>query len=350
MVGFPGGPEMKGSKISRRSAFRLVALGGIGAGLAVYRKLTAPFPPVSYLRWKVRGLLAQTFAQPSVVAIEKCPTYQDLTPDTLLRLWENAEMPSPVGKRIFIKPNLVDEIDQAAPVTTAPEVVGALIDALRTSGAKTILVGDGPAFRRDAYAVASQIGLDQVLAQRDIPFIDLNYDDPQLIRAKDGWFRETSHIWLPKSILDADLIISLAKMKTHHWAQISLSMKNLLGVLPGARYGWPKNFIHFAGIAETILGLYQALPRVVGVIDGIVGMEGDGPLFGSPVQHGILLAGNDPVALDVVGKNVMGLEDWGVSYLDLAVWAGIGQAGRLEIRGTPVQEVRRVYQRPPEIK
>jgi uncharacterized protein (DUF362 family) len=337
-------------KISRRAFIRLAALTGIGAGIAIYRKLTAPVHPVSYLRWKLRGLFQQNFGEPAVVGVERCSSYSGDLSGVIGKLWLSADIPSVVGKNVFIKPNMVDTLDGVNNITTAPHIVAALIDILMERGAKDVKVGDGPAFRRDAFAIARNLGLDKVLAQRGVPFIDLNYDDPQPVHTRDGWFPGVDEIWLPRSIIEADIVFSLAKLKTHHWAQVSLTMKNLLGIFPGAKYGWPKNFIHFSGIPESIMGIYQVLPDVVGFIDGVVGMQGDGPLFGSPTNHGVLIAGADPVAVDMVGKNVMGFDDWEVGYLNLAAWAGIGQATKIVTRGVPLDEVRMTYQRPPKIQ
>lgn len=341
---------MKGVRVSRRAFFRLAALMGIGAGLAAYRELTKPIHPVWYLRWKLRGLYQQRFGAPAIVAIEPCNDYHPQTVYAALkRAWELAEMPSLADKRVFIKPNLVDALDQAPHITSAPQGIAALIDLLRELGVASLAVGDGPAFRREVSTIARQVGLDVLLSQRGVPLIDLNYDDPQPVPARDGWFPGVSQLWLPRSILEADVIISLARLKTHHWAQISLCLKNLLGIFPGVRYGWPKNFIHFSGISESILGLYQVLPKVVGVIDGVVGMEGDGPLFGSPVPHGVLVVGQDAAAVDTVGKVLMGFSQWEVGYLNLAAWAGVGQTVRIETRGLTVETASRIYQRPPAI-
>jgi hypothetical protein len=79
-----------------------------------------------------------------------------------------------------------------------------------------------------------------------------------------------------------DWIVSMAKMKTHHWAGVTLSMKNLFGVMPGSYYGWPKNVLHWAGINETILDIYATLRPHLTIVDGIIGMEGDGAHHGYP--------------------------------------------------------------------
>ena len=83
----------------------------------------------------------------------------------------------------------------------------------------------------------------------------------------------------------------MPKMKTHHWVGATLSMKNLFGVVPGGIYGWPKNVLHWAGIDECIADLHAAFPRQFAIVDGIVGMEGNGPIQGTPKHAGVLVAG-----------------------------------------------------------
>ena len=92
--------------------------------------------------------------------------------------------------------------------------------------------------------------------------------------------------------------VSVAKLKTHHWSGVTLSLKNLFGVIPGCRYGWPKNILHWNSIDRSILEIFGTVRPGFAVIDGITGMEGDGPLNGTAREVGLIAAGNDMVALD----------------------------------------------------
>lgn len=339
---------MKKYSLSRRAFLRLALLTGIGAGVVALNELTQPVGPVTYFRWMGSGKYQQFFGKPAVVALMECANYQADVTAAVRDVWQLAEMPDVLGKKVLIKPNLIDVI-QGQNTTTAPQVVGAVIDVLRESGAAEIVVGDGPGFHQDARSVARNSGILETVEQRGVKFIDLNYDDPQPIPVNDGWLRREEVLWLPRHVVEADLIVSVPKLKCHHWAGVTLSLKNLFGVVPGSRYGWPKNMLHFNSISASILGIYRMLPQMVSVVDGIVGMEGDGPLFGSPVAHGMLAAGNDPLAVDVTCAGLMGFALEEIEHLALGAWAGVGQAAQIELRGVDRARFQRAYQRPPKL-
>jgi uncharacterized protein (DUF362 family) len=149
--------------------------------------------------------------------------------------------------------------------------------------------------------------------------------------------------------LAADYIVSVPKLKTHHWAGVTLSLKNLYGVIPGSRYGWPKNMLHINSIQASILGIYTVMPPVLAVVDGIVGMEGDGPLFGTPVEHGVLAVSSDPVAVDIVCTGLMGFDYEDIPHLSIAAWAGLWKSAHIETVGADPASLTRKYQPPPTL-
>ena len=335
------------TRLSRRAFIRLATLGGIGVALAALEQRTQPIGAVRTLRWSARGEAQRLAGRPATVALGNCLTYDAVAVlDCLREVWRQAEMPDVSGKRVLVKPNLIDVIE-GHPVTSGPSVVGAVISLLRELGAAEVAVGDGPGFRREAWPVVRASGLAAVLAPLKLPFVDLNYDAPAPMPARDGWFLQARELWLPRHVREADLIVSVPKLKTHHWAGVSLSMKNLFGIVPGCRYGWPKNILHTNGLALSVLGVYQAARPVVAVVDGIVGMEGDGPLFGDPVPHGLLAVGADPVAVDATCCRLMGIPPLQVDHLLLAGWAGVGQLSKIELRGADPESLQRHYERAP---
>ena len=128
-------------------------------------------------------------------------------------------------------------------------------------------------------------------------------------------------------------------MKTHHWVGATLSMKNLFGLVPGAVYGWPKNVLHWAGIPQCIADLHAAFPNHFAIVDGVVGMEGNGPIQGKPKAVGAIVAGADMVAVDATCCRVMGIDPAQVEYLRLADTRGQTVEANVEQIGESVRAV-----------
>jgi uncharacterized protein (DUF362 family) len=131
-------------------------------------------------------------------------------------------------------------------------------------------------------------------------------------------------------------------MKTHHWAGATLSMKNFFGLVPGSIYGWPKNELHNVegGISQSIVELNRIFRRSFAIVDGIVGMEGNGPIQGTPKQAGVLVMGSDLVAVDSTCCRVMGIDPEKVSYLRMAADLGHVRPERIQQRGETIASVR----------
>jgi uncharacterized protein (DUF362 family) len=132
-------------------------------------------------------------------------------------------------------------------------------------------------------------------------------------------------------------------MKTHHWAGATLSMKNFFGLVPGSVYGWPKNQLHQIGIDRSIAELHRVFPRSFAIVDGIVGMEGNGPIQGSPKPTGVLVMGSDLVAVDSTCCRIMGIDPESLQYLRLAAERGHLSADRIEQRAESIASVRTNY-------
>ena len=122
----------------------------------------------------------------------------------------------------------------------------------------------------------------------------------------------------------------MPKVKTHHWAGVTLSMKNLFGVVPGIAYGWPKNVLHWKGIDRSILDINAAVPTHFVIADGIVGMEGNGPLNGTARNLGRIVLADDPVAADFTCARLMGFNPLRVPHLaQAAEFLGNGAPERI---------------------
>jgi uncharacterized protein (DUF362 family) len=222
-----------------------------------------------------------------------------------------------VGKRVVLKPNLV-EFDPSNVINTHPALVGAAVDAFRRLGAREVVVAEGPGHRRDNEYLLTASGLWDILRERHVEYLDLNFDDTKSIRTGSR-FAQLGQLALPQTVLGTDLLVSMPKLKTHHWAGVTLSLKNLFGVIPGAVYGWPKNVLHWAGLNESIVDIQSTIPvPQFAIVDGIMGMEGNGPIQGQAKHAGVLLFGDDLVATDATAARLMNIEPSRVRYLAMA--------------------------------
>lgn len=337
--------------ISRRGFLRLGLLGSISAGAAVINHLTEQVGFTNWFRWTLRGQMNR-WAAPAPVALMRAGTYEE---DLLPRVregWRLAQMPDMRGARLVVKPNLVDSLP-GHPLFTDPRVTEAVILLAKEQGAANIVVAEGPTFRRDSRAVLVETGYEELLSRLGVEFVDLNYDDLVRIPLKGGFSRMES-LLLARTIHDADLLISVPKLKTHHWTQVSLSIKNLFGIVPGVKYGWPKNTLHIHGIPAFLLELMDSLPvpRRAAVVDGVIAMQGDGPLFGTAISAGVLALGSDFVAVDATCTRLMGFDPTEIDYLRLAAWAGLGQldSDRVQVVGASLAELQRRFDPPPVIQ
>lgn len=244
------------------------------------------------------------------------------------------------GRRVVLKPNLV-EFDPAGVINTHPALIAATVEAFRLAGAGEVVVAEGPGHRRDNEYLLTASGLADQLRDTGARYVDLNHDAVRRVELATR-FSELGELYLPETVLGADLLVSMPKLKTHHWAGVTLSMKNLFGIVPGAVYGWPKNVLHWAGLAGSIVDINAVLgvPRF-NIIDGVVGMEGNGPIQGDARRVGALVMGVDPVAVDATGARLMSIDPWRVEYL-AAVDPFLGNVAddRIEQRGEPLSRFR----------
>jgi len=283
-----------------RRDFLITGLGGAAlAGLGLYL-----WPKIFRPRWH-----EQTF-------IAKVPDYRaDIAAVILAGFRELGVSPAEIrGNRILLKPNLVETNPGAIHINTHPAVVYGAAQAFLKLGAAQVIVAEGPGHCRDTLLLLEESGLAGLLGEDRIPFIDLNYDDVYSVKNL-GRYSTLPRLTFPATLKQVDWVVSLAKLKTHHWAGVTLSMKNLFGVMPGTYYGWPKNVLHYAGIDGSILDIVWALRPQFAIVDGIVGMEGDGPIMGAPKPAGVLVMGRNFPAVDATCARLMGIEPRRVRYL-----------------------------------
>ncbi|HZZ81994.1 MAG TPA: DUF362 domain-containing protein, partial [Gemmataceae bacterium] len=272
----------------------------------------------------------RAFPNNSSVHIAKADRYDGDLAGILHKQYEHFRATVPLqGKRVVLKPNLV-EWHRDKVINTNPAVVGAVIELCKREGASEIIVAEGPGHWRNVEYLVSESGLGDVLKQHGVSFIDLNHDEP--IKTPNlGQLTKLEYLYLSRTIESADVVISLPKLKTHHWAGATLSLKNLFGTLPGIYYGWPKNELHWRGIENSIVDIALTRTPDLAIVDGIIGMEGDGPLNGTAKPVGALIMGHDLVAVDATCCRLMMLEPERIGYLVLGQMKKLGRMRETEI-------------------
>ncbi len=233
------------------------------------------------------------------------------------------------GKRVVLKPNLVEWHPDKV-INTNPLVVGAVIELCKREGAAEIIVAEGPGHWRNVEYLVAESGLGDVLKQHGVPFVDINHDEP-IKTPNMGQLTGLEYLFLSRTIESAEVLISLPKLKTHHWAGATLALKNLFGTLPGIYYGWPKNELHWRGIHNSIVDIALTRTPELAIVDGIIGMEGDGPLNGVAKPFGALIMGHDQVAVDATCCRLMMLDPEKVGYLVLGAMKKLGRVKEAEI-------------------
>jgi uncharacterized protein (DUF362 family) len=208
------------------------------------------------------------------------------------------------GKSVLLKPNIVESLP-GKPVNTNTSLIGAAAEAFLRLDSGSVTVGEGPGHVRDTDLLLHETGLSDQLLQLNIAFVDLNRDDLVKTKLKAN-YSGLGHLWLPRAVLASDFVVSMPKVKTHHWTGVTLSMKNMFGIVPGSRYGWPKNVLHWAGIHESILDICATVRPDFVIADSIVAMDGDGPLNGTERRLNTLVLSDDPVAADSHCANLLG--------------------------------------------
>jgi uncharacterized protein (DUF362 family)/Pyruvate/2-oxoacid:ferredoxin oxidoreductase delta subunit len=263
------------------------------------------------------------------VSVQKVERYQrEMVLEGLVRLLEPlggmGHFVKP-GERVLIKPNLLSAKPPEAAVTTHPELLRAVIGLVQGAGG-IALVGDSPGIG-SARRVAERSGMLRVIEETGAEFVPFTEAVPV---AGAGTFR---HFELARPYLEADRLINLPKLKTHEMMTLTCCVKNLFGAVVGSqKAAWHlKAGADKELFAAMLLELYQLRQPDLNIVDAIVAMEGNGPGSGDPRQVGLLLAGANAVAVDLVAAEIAGIPRK-LLYLENA-------ARKLDLPGSRKEEV-----------
>jgi uncharacterized protein (DUF362 family) len=319
----------------KAAAATAIALGGCGGG---NRDEVQFHPTAAQLAMKKSGR--------SIVGIVACESYEEDLFKKLKEVLQQLQLPDLKNKVVVIKPNMV-EYRPDRPVTTNAAMIAAAAQLADYLGAKEIIVGEGPGHFRDTQYLLDATGFGAICKKLGLRFVDLNYDDLEKVPNING-LSEAKNFFLPKTVMEADVLLSLPKLKTHHWVFMTASMKNLFGTVPGRKYGWPKNFLHINGINQSIIDLVHLIKPSIALVDAVVAMEGDGPINGRAKNSGFMVLGSDVAAVDGTCARAISMNPFESPYLRMADQVvGNVSADNIDIVGASLESVTSKFEMAP---
>jgi len=239
---------------------------------------------------------------------------------------------------------------QVSANTTDPPVIEAVVKAVQAAGARVVIgEGSGGCETMDAFSIT---GVDEIASRYGAELVDLNRDESVKVRVPSPLILE--ELWVPKTVREADVIVSVPAFKAWPLSGITVSLKNMIGTAPGAHYGWAKSGLPHGElpnptIDQTIVDIANVNRINLVVVDALWGNEGTWSKGLKPVKMDLILAGFDPVAVDTVSASIMAFDPAKIRHLNLAAEKGLG-TNRLEgigVKGRPIEDVRRPFE-PPE--
>ena len=240
--------------------------------------------------------------------------------------------------KALIKVNFITTKDWRTGATTDPIVVEAIVNRLRAIKVEPMII-ESDATGTDADKAFVISGMKELCDRLNIEWRNLRHDNDRVeVNVTGG--EALKSIKVPRIVVE-NPVVSAAKLKTHMQTQVTLGMKNMFGVLPDKF----KGKFHLLGMDKVIVDVCVAVKPALIVIDGFVGMEGKGPVNGSPVKMDTIIAGIDPVATDYTAARVMGFDPERIGQIRLAKERGLGDWEGVEIVGDGVEAVRRDFKR-----
>jgi uncharacterized protein (DUF362 family) len=241
-------------------------------------------------------------------------------------------------KKALIKVNFITTKTWDEGATTDPIMVEAIIKKLRDLPLE-IFVVESDATMTNADKAFEVTGMKEMCQRNGVEFLNLRYQKDKVKIAIPNC-ETLGSITVPRIVRES-AIISAAKMKTHMSTKVTLGMKNMFGLLPDKL----KMKYHAKGISKVIVDINTVIKPALTVIDGFVAMEGRGPTNGTPVKMDLIIAGKDVVATDATAARVMGFDPAEISHIRTAAQKGLGNIDNIEIVGSKLDDVVRVFKR-----
>jgi uncharacterized protein (DUF362 family) len=234
-------------------------------------------------------------------------------------------------RNISIKPNLCTLKSSSSGATTSLQVVESLVRKIQSVNPNKINIVETNNSKADAERTFRYLGYDAIAQTcENVQCVSLSKDSKLRVDV-DG--RAFSSLIVPESMVFSDCLISVAKLKTHVDYYYTGVLKNQYGLLLGRRDQY------HGFVSKIIVDLNRFYKPDLSIIDGLVGMEGFGPIGGTPRNVGVIIASKDPVAADAVGAKIIGIQPSKIGYLKYAEKKGVGTMKNIKVVGCDVSEV-----------
>ncbi len=274
------------------------------------------------------------------VSIVRCPDYSQAKDAIIesLELIGGLEKIIKTGDRVLLKANILAARPPEDAVTTHPAIITAMCELVSDIGGIPI-VGDGAGITHPgATAEALKISGIEDAAQKCGAEI-VNFETAGFVEVDVPDAKQFPRLYIAKPILDADVIISLPKLKTHELTYYTGAVKNFFGAVPLKTRKQAHLLAKRDLFGNAVVDIYSIVKPHLAVMDGIVGMEGNGPAHGTPIKTGVVMASYDCVALDMVASELIGFEPMLIPTNRAALERNIG-TGQPEVVGTPLDDVK----------
>ena len=241
-------------------------------------------------------------------------------------------------EKILIKVNFICDKTWDTGATTDPVVVEAIINKIKDLPAKVYVV-ESDATMTNANSAFEKTGMKAMSERNGIEYLNLRHVKDQVkLEVRGGEVLKT--LTVPRIVTES-AVISAAKLKTHANTDVTLGMKNMFGLLSDKF----KGKYHLKGINKVIVDINTVLKPALTVIDGFIGMEGSGPIDGTPAPMNLIIAGTDVVATDATATRIMGMDPHDVKHIQRAYEKGLGNIDALQVVGEEIEKVKREFKR-----
>jgi uncharacterized protein (DUF362 family)/Pyruvate/2-oxoacid:ferredoxin oxidoreductase delta subunit len=275
----------------------------------------------------------------SSVSIVKCQNYDE--EKVLIALRQSIDLIGGIqtfvrkGRRVLLKPNLLYGKSPEKAVTTHPSILRGMIQIVREAGGIPF-IGDSPSVG-SLMKTAEKAGIKAVADEMKCPLAEFN----RPVLPRDGGGKLFKQLEIDQTLLEADVVINLPKWKTHVQTLLTLGVKNLFGCIPGPKKAlWHLKAGEDAeAFAQILVDVYRIIQPSLTILDGIVGMEGNGPNSGRPVPLGLILASGDSLSLDQIVCDLLGISRKSLLTNRVAYDQGMGKE-KIDVLGERVEDAK----------